>query len=190
MADRLYLSYWLRGFTETNMLRHFGTVLKRFPFSKLAPEVMLRVYAQELKEPAVAERHFKEPIDWNEVIAAARQFGSTDTAFELVGRWDIWQFEQDWHLKPAEVSIFCFAPGFDPDFEEDIRIDFGVDIHFLPQPEYPEGVRMVQSNVQSLLQLVHDLDDALTLERRLLQAESGENFAERLQEALREMEQG
>jgi hypothetical protein len=43
---------------------------------------------------------------------------------------------------------------------------------------------MVQSNIKSLLKLVHDLDDALPVETRRLWSESGENFSEKLHQAL------
>ena len=42
----------------------------------------------------------------------------------------------------------------------------------------------IQSNIKSLLKLVHDLDDALPVETRRLWSESGENFSEKLQQAL------
>ncbi len=70
--------------------------------------------------------------------------------------------------------------------DENLRIEFGIDSHFLPQPDAPNSPRMVQSNIKSLLKLVHDLDDTLKADRRRLWSESGDNFAERLQEALQE----
>jgi hypothetical protein len=42
--------------------------------------------------------------------------------------------------------------------------------------------------VQSLLRLVHDLEEKLSVERRLLWSESGENFAEKLRESLQSLE--
>jgi hypothetical protein len=44
---------------------------------------------------------------------------------------------------------------------------------------------MVRANIQSLLRLVHDMDDRLKVERRQLWSESGVNFAERLETTLR-----
>jgi hypothetical protein len=43
---------------------------------------------------------------------------------------------------------------------------------------------MIQSNIQSLLKLVHDLDDALPVETRRLWSESGDNFSDKLHQAL------
>ncbi len=82
------------------------------------------------------------------------------------------------------VSLFCFGPEFESDAGEHLQIDFGIDTWFLPQAEAPGSARLAQSNIRSLLSLVHELDDVLAIERRRLETESGENFAERLQAAL------
>jgi hypothetical protein len=54
----------------------------------------------------------------------------------------------------------------------------------LPQPEAGDSFLPVQSNIRSLLHLVHELDNTLAVERRRLWTESGDNFAEKLQDAL------
>ena len=43
---------------------------------------------------------------------------------------------------------------------------------------------MVQSNIKSLLKLVHDGDDGLPVEKRRLWTESGEDFSEKLHHTL------
>jgi hypothetical protein len=65
-----------------------------------------------------------------------------------------------------------------------LEIEFGIDANFLPQPEVPGSPRMIESNIKSLLKLVHDLDDALPVETRKLWSESGGNFADKLHQAL------
>jgi hypothetical protein len=65
-----------------------------------------------------------------------------------------------------------------------LEIEFGIDANFLPQPDLPDSPHMIESNIKSLLKLVHDLDDALPVETRRLWSESGENFAEKLHQAL------
>ncbi len=65
-----------------------------------------------------------------------------------------------------------------------LEIEFGIDASFLPQPELADSPRVIQFNIKSLLKLVHDLDDALPVETRLLWSESGENFSEKLHHAL------
>jgi len=184
MPDQLYLSYWLRGFTGPNMLRHFEKALRVFPFSRLKPGAALTVYAIELSEPAVFERIFPETPDVADLLAAAKDFRADDSAVEVEAAWDLWQFDGEWKLTPSRVRFTCFGPQFERDLGENLQIDFGLEDRFLPQPELPNQLVMVRSNIRSLLRLVHDIDDSLPIERRQLWSESGGNFAERLQAAL------
>jgi hypothetical protein len=68
--------------------------------------------------------------------------------------------------------------------QEDLRIDFGVDTAFLPNAALPGSGKLIESNVKSLLHLVHEVEDALPVEKRLLETESGENFAAKLTQSL------
>jgi hypothetical protein len=190
MADRLYLSYWLNGFTEANMLRHYEKILSLFPFSRLARSAsVLRIHAVEYAEPVLAEQAFDSPPEVDLILRSAKQFRHADCAYHLETWWDLWTLDEgDWKLAPAPASIVCFAPDFERDGDEQIRIDCGIDAQFLPDREAPEGLRMSESNIKSLLKLAHDLDNALTSSRRRLWTETGENFAERLQRALEEAE--
>jgi len=45
MSDRLYLSCWVRGYSDFTMLRHYAKLLETFPFSKLSqrPQTLRRV---------------------------------------------------------------------------------------------------------------------------------------------------
>ena len=185
MADQLYLSYSIRGFSEQNMLKHFERVLKLFPFSRLSEYgAVLRITAVEFAEPVLFEKAYPSPIPIDTVIAAAAEFQHADCAYQVEAFWDLWQFDEDWKLKPSKVSLFCFGPEFEAEAGENLRIDFGVDANFLPQPGLPQSYRMAQSNIKSLLHLVHEFDKAEAVESRRLWTESGENFAERLQTAL------
>lgn len=195
MPDRLYLSLWLRGFSPMNMLRHYEKALALFPFSKLAKaESALRVYAVEYAEPPAFEEPFLAPVDPAAVVERAKRFLNADSCYEFDAAWDLWRWDPDarvdtlpgsaWQLAPSKVTISCFGPEFERDSDENLRYDFGADTIFLPVPAAPEGMPMVRANVQSLLRLVHDLDDQLAVERRLLWSESGENFADKLREAL------
>ena len=86
-------------------------------------------------------------------------------------------------VQQAAVTEF---PGLAEDAAANcaLEIEFGIDANFLPQPDLPDSPRVIQSNIKSLLKLVHDLDDALLVETRMLWSESGENFAEKLHQAL------
>ncbi|HME10321.1 MAG TPA: hypothetical protein VKG25_24935 [Bryobacteraceae bacterium] len=185
MADQLYLSYWLRDFTGLNMLRQYEKLLRLFPFSRLSKQAaVFRIVPIDDRQPAVFERAYPTPPGLSDVLAAAGEFQHSDCCYRLEAAWDLWQFEDEWKLAPSSVTLVCLGPDFENETGEDLRMEFGVDANFLPQPGVPGEVRMVQSNIKSLLKLVHDVDDKLGAERRLLWTESGENFHDKLQRAL------
>jgi len=185
MADQLYLSYHLRGFSIATMLRYYEKLLRTFPFSRLARQPStFKVLAVNYAEPVVLEIPLEPPVSVERVLAAAQDFANPDSAFRLESWWDLWQFDTDWKLAPSRVAQCGFGPEFEREGGEDLTVEFGIDAHFLPQPGHPDSLRMVQSNIKSLLKLVHDLDDALPVENRRLWSESGENFSEKLHEAL------
>jgi hypothetical protein len=187
MADRLYLSYWLTGFTENNMLRFFEKALRLFPVSRLNPNAStLRITPLNETEPAIFERAFPPDFAVEHVIAAAREFLHPDSCYEFDTSWDLWQFEEEWRLKPSRVSLLCFGPEFERDLDENLRVDFGVDANFLPHNEAPNALAMAQSNIRSLLKFVHEVDDAFGAPRRQLWTESGESFVDSLQRLLTE----
>lgn len=189
MPDRLYLSLWLRSFTERTMLRHFEELLRTFPFSRLQPGIsQLRVYALEFAEPPLFEEAFTAETGPEVVLELAREFHNPDCAYLVDGWWDLWRFSGSWELAPARVSLLCLGPDFDNEEGDHLRIDFGPDAGFLPQPEVPGSARKLQSNLRGLLRLVKEIEQSLPVERRTLWSESGANFAERLGAAIGEGE--
>jgi hypothetical protein len=187
MADRLYLSYWLRGFTVQNMLRHYEKMLRLFPYSRLLSGAsVFKVIPVAYSEPARIEETVVMPDGAGEALSSAKGFLDADSCYRLETWWDLWQYENEtWQLAPSAVVLTCYGPEFQ-DAEGNLEIEFGIDALFLPQAGLPNNVKMAQSNIKSLLKLVHDLDDALTADQRRLWTEAGENFAERLQVALLE----
>jgi hypothetical protein len=188
MSDRLYLSCWVQGFSDSNMLRHLGKMLEVFPFSKLTqcgPTV--RVYALNYAEPPLLERPFDLGAEVGNMIAAARDFVQPDCCVEIDTAWDLWQYEGEWKVLPAPVTISCYGSGFENESDDHLRIDFGLDAKFLPSPEIEGSVRIQQSNLRSLLYLGSQIEKALLLERRQLWSESGANFAEVLEETLQKL---
>jgi hypothetical protein len=211
MADQLFLSYWLRNYSDSTMLRNYEKLLRLFPFSLLAQQATtFKIMAVDPSEPVVAEIPYSPPVPIEAVLAVAKDFQNADASYRLETWWDLWQFDTDWKLAPARVALCCFGPEFNqspsgldrapdaqpasviafPNPNEDaalgcaLEIEFGIDANFLPQPDLPDSPRMIESNIKSLLKLVHDLDDALPVETRRLWSESGENFAEKLHQAL------
>jgi hypothetical protein len=185
MSDRLYFSCWVQGFSDSNMLRHFGKMLEAFPFSKLAARgPVLRIYAIEYVEPPILERPFDPGVSVADLIAAARDFVQPDCCVEIEAAWDLWQHDDDWKLRPSGVTLTCYGSEFEHETDDNLRIDFGLDSKFLPSEEIEGSLRIQQSNLRSLLHLVSEIDKTLPVERRLLWSESGANFAEVIEEAL------
>ena len=191
MTDQLSLSIWLTPNGKANRLRQFEKLVRIFPFSQREqPQSMVSILAVDATEPALLERPLTGPVDTSELMEILGEYKGNDVAYEIESWWDLWVFDGDWKLGPARVLISCFGPEFDngtdqgaPE-QEDLRIDFGVDAHYLPNLEVPGSGKLIESNIRSLLRLVHELDSALAVAKRQLQTESGENFADRLHQTL------
>lgn len=186
MPDRLYLSYWIRGFNALGMLGHFEKMLRAFPFSaREGSTCVLQIQPLDLGGAPLLERAFEAPVDPTQVIAAAREFQHDDYAYQVDALWDLWEWDNDWMVTPARASLFCFGPQFESINGENLMVDFGPEARFLPHPEALGGLQPVQSNIRSLLHLTHELDRVLPADRRQLWSESGENFAGKLEAALK-----
>ncbi len=193
MTDQLSLSIWLDRNSRAARVKYFEMLLRLFPFSQRPqPQSIITIQAIDATEPPLLERPVNGPVDVGEIVTVLRDRTGDDLAYRIESWWDLWQFDVDWALSPARVALCCFGPEFDNGViwgsagQEDLRIDFGVDSHYLPQAEIPGSSKLIESNIRSLLRLVHELDSALPVEKRKLETESGENFAERLQQALSE----
>jgi hypothetical protein len=191
VTDQLFLSIWLDRHAQANRLGYFQKLLRMFPFSQREqPQSTVSVQAIDLTEPPLLEKALNGPLDLAQIEPVYAEYQGEDTAYELESWWDLWQFDDDWKLKPTRVSLSCFGRQFDNGTDvdrteqEDLRIDFGVDTSFLPDPDIPGSARLIESNIKSLLRLVHDIESALPTAKRTLATESGENFAERLQQTL------
>jgi hypothetical protein len=191
VTDQLYLSIWLDRNARPNRRRHFEKLLRIFPFSQREQgQNTVSIQAVSATEPPLFERPMNGPVDVEEVLEALRDYSGDDLGLRVETWWDLWQYTDNWALAPARVSLSCLGPEFDNGAtyesgeQEDLRIEFGVDIHYLPQPDVPGSTRLVESNIKSLLRLVHELDSALPMAKRRLETESGENFADRLKEVL------
>ncbi len=192
MTDQLSLSIWLERGSRANRLKHFEKLLRLFPFSQREEQGQstISVQAITVTEPPLLESPMNGPIDVTEVLTAIAAYSGDDIGYTLESWWDLWQYDGDWKLAPARVQLACYGPEFDNGTErplheqEDLRIDFGVDSHYLPRPDLTGSGRMTESNIKSMLRLVHELDSTLPVAKRKLETESGENFADRLQQVL------
>ena len=193
MPDRLYFSCRIKTSktpAASQVFQQFGKMLAAFPYSKLAKRgPVLRVHAVNLIEPPVFEREFPVSSETAQIVTdmmeSAGEFMQPDCACEVDTFWDLWQWDGDWKLRPAPVTLSCFGPEFEKgDHNDDLRIEFGPDSRFLPVPGMEGSLRMGQSNLRSLLHLVGDLERTLAIESRQVWSESGANFAEVLKHVL------
>ena len=191
MTDQLSLSIWLERHARKERMRNFKGLLRLFPFSQREqPQSVVSIHAINTTEPPLLERPFNGSVDIGEILSTLRDYEGEDVAYRVEGWWDLWQFDGDWNLAPARVGIACFGPEFDNGTDpaardqEDLRIEFGPDAHYLPSANVPGSTRLIESNIKSLLRVVHEIDSSLAVAKRRLETESGENFAERLQHVL------
>jgi hypothetical protein len=184
MPEQLNLSCWVRDFDSVNMLGHFEELLRLFPFSRQKPGILsVRVYALEFVEPPVAEQAFTEETGVDAALDACREFENPDCVYVVEGWWDLFRFDRAWELTPVRVSLICFGPEFDNEEKDHLRIEFRAAEDLLPDTTLPEGLRKAQSNLASLVRLVHDIEEVMPVEHKRLWTESGD-FAERLEEIL------
>ena len=189
MSDRLYLSCWVQDFSDFTMLRDYRRMLNVFPISNLSERPQtLRIHAVSYSEPPVIEKPFEPKTPFDEMLETARDFSGSDCAIDIETEWDLWQYNGDWKLSPAPVTISCFGTEFEYDSDDNLRIDFGLDVKFLPDPKIKGAARMQQSNIRSLLYLVSQIEQSMPLSRRQLWSESGANFADLLAKSVRDLE--
>jgi hypothetical protein len=191
VTDQLFLSIWLDPQSRGSRLRHFEELLRIFPFSPREQTAsVVSVHAIDMTEPPLLERPVNGPLDVSELVSIFSDYQGGDVAYRIESWWDLWQFDTDWSLAPAAVALSCFGPEFDNGTDqnsadqEDLRIEFGVDSNYLPRLDIPGSARLTESNIKSLLRLVNEIESSLPVIRRRLETESGENFAERLQQVL------
>jgi hypothetical protein len=192
VTDQLSLSIWLPKSLGNWRTRYFEKLLSLIPFSQREqPQSTLSIQGVSVTEPPLLERAITGPVDLSEVSEALKDYQGDDVAYRLESWWDLWQYSgEDWQITPTRIAICAFGPAFDnggsleiPQ-QEDLRIDFGVDTAFLPDPALKGSGRLIESNIKSLLHLVHQAEEALPVEKRVLETESGENFAEKLTQTL------
>lgn len=182
MADRLYLSFWLKNHNPLGMHRHFAAALRRFPFSTQVQQGYFRVSAVDNSEPALLEHVYDLPAQIEDLFEDMEKWRSADCCFEVESFWDLWQEQPEgWRLVPTRVNLFFYGPEYPSERGESIRIDVGLESMFLPEAvEATPGLSYFQSNIKSLLRLNAELTNALPLEERLLWSESPLNLSDRL----------
>ncbi|HUQ91149.1 MAG TPA: hypothetical protein VM120_05665 [Bryobacteraceae bacterium] len=185
MSDRLTLSCWLRNFHPLTVLANWEKLLLLFPYSKLAQgPATLRIQAVAITEPELLEQAFPAPFDPEPAIAVSREFQYEDGAYQLDCSWDLLVWDEEWRMAPVKVSLWCFAPQFENETSDHVRIELGPEDTFLPRPGDDASIRAAHANLRSLTRLIQDIADKLPVERQHLSSESGVNFAEKLERAV------
>ena len=201
MADRFYLSLWLKEYGEAQMLERFRTLLEAFPYSELRPGVQaLRVHPLNWTEPLVVDHTFGEGAEISEALALAADFTHGDYAYEASVFWDLWVFRSNggpaaWKRAARPVTLVCYGPDFEDGQAErgHLEVDFGLDTPFRAERDIPDAQARIltsdyrqrlQENIRKLLDLVRQLEERLPVGKRLLWIETGENFAEMIQKSL------
>ncbi len=187
MADRLYLSIWLKNHTAMGLQRQVVTALRQFPFSTQLPQVYLRVGAVDPSEPALVEQAYELPEQLEELLEDAGNWQGSDTSLEVEGYWDLWQERPEgWRLWPSRVNLFFQGPEYPSDDGEAVRVELGLEEMYVPEL-LPEGLaRYYQSNIQSLLRLTGDWAAALPVKEKRLWSEGEGSLEARLKRMLGE----
>lgn len=186
MPDPVYLSLWLKDFQPHNMLPQMGALMGSFPVSSFRPgieAVIVRAISDE--EPEVSEEAFEEPVTIEQALKTAESFLHDDGSYEFVTHWDLWQrFDGEWLLRPQECRWTCFAPHYQNDTGDHIRIALGWEDQFLADPADPASTVPVASNLRSIARLAESLQTATGVDRRLLWSTSPEGLLSQLEETI------
>jgi hypothetical protein len=118
MANRAYIAFWTRNYTEQTMLEQFEHFLETVPRSSAAPGFRgLTVRAIGPAETPLAEHDLTgisaKPAD---IVALAREYVNADCAFEVEASWDLWSWDADtvrWVRGPEPLLLTCQGETYD-----------------------------------------------------------------------------
>jgi hypothetical protein len=129
MANRAYVSFWSRDYSEALMLDRFERLLETVPLSATRPGfTRFVVRAISSAETPIIEHDLRGvTASAPDLIALAREHRNPDTAYEVEGYWDLWQRNAEdgsWQRGPEPLLFTCHGEEYD----NGISTDFG---HFL-----------------------------------------------------------
>jgi len=118
MANRTYIAFWLRNYSEQTMLEQFERLLEAVPLSSAGPGFRwLIVRAIGPAETPLVEHDLSainaKPAD---VVALAREYASADAAFEVEAYWDLWRWDANtsgWIRGPEPLLLTCQGEAYD-----------------------------------------------------------------------------
>src|SRR5271168_2270102 len=118
MANRAYLRVWTRDFTEPTLIAQFARFLATAPLSASQPTFTeLTVQPIDATETPVAYWDLR-PTKFGpaEVAALAIQQLNFDSAYQVAGKWDLWELELEslkWQHKPEPLLVTCQGLEYD-----------------------------------------------------------------------------
>ena len=118
MANRAYVTFWTRNYSEQVMLEQFERLLETIPLSSAAPGFSkLTVHAIGPAETPLAEFDLSavspKPAD---IVALAREYANADSAYEIEASWDLWRWDADtgqWKRGPEPLLLTCQGEAYD-----------------------------------------------------------------------------
>ena len=118
MANRAYVSFWTRDYSEDLMLDRFERWLETVPASAKRPGFdRLVVRAVEPSETPLFEHDFRAgEADVATVVALAREHRNADCSYEVESHWDLWQPDLatgQWQQGPQGLLLICHGPDYD-----------------------------------------------------------------------------
>ena len=189
VPNRAYFSIWLRGFTETSMLEHFGALLATVPFSKTRPGISsLLIRAVDSAEAPLEEHDLRAaPATVEGGITLARQHEHFDCSYEARTSWDLWTRDDGTlRARPQALEIICNGEEFDDGaFREagHFQVDLGLEDWFIAQESGGDDAQKQRENARALQAWLQQLRTVLPVERCRLWSEGEEDFEARLDEA-------
>ena len=188
MADRLYLSLWFPGFSESEMLTKMLCVLHHFPFAAERPGIgYLAVHPISWNEPVIYQETFDFCATPEHAIQTAAEFSHDDNAYEFEALWELWTPGEDtgWVRAPRAVRFLALGLNFDEgayEQEGHVQVDFGLDTPFLHEDVKltPLVEARVRDNVRKLIGFTSAVEKNCGTSARLLWSESDENLAQKL----------
>jgi len=118
MANRAYLRVWTREFTEENLIAQFARFLATAPLSSSQQTFTeLTVQPIDPTETPVAYWDLR-PTKFGpaEVAALAIQQLNFDSAYQVAGKWDLWEIDMEtlkWQHKPEPLLLTCQGLDYD-----------------------------------------------------------------------------
>lgn len=137
MANRAYLRVWTRDFSESTLIAQFARFLTTAPLSASQPTFTeLTVQPIDATETPVASWDLR-PTKFGpaEVAALAIQQLNFDSAYQVAGKWDLWELDLEslkFQHKPQPLLVTCQGLDYDGGIaatEGNFLVDLGFE-HF------------------------------------------------------------